>query len=119
MHAPEDRSLSNRISQFGWLEAGLLVAVVSLVFQLYPPAWWGLVWVVDVRNWDQRAWFYVTIVGLIVLIMVRFGPDLWLEMQQRRERAAKQKAETERVKQARERRKSIEEAKAARRRSGL
>lgn len=52
-----------------------MLAVVALVFQLFPTVPRSLVDVLDFRHWSRSIWFLTNIGVLLVLLFVRFGPD--------------------------------------------
>jgi hypothetical protein len=79
---------------FAWLELLLALALLALVLQLFPALWNGMLWALDVRNWPRTVWFAGTWLVLAVLVGIRFGPDIYTDWRQRRERLA-----TERTKQ--------------------
>jgi hypothetical protein len=72
----------------GWLELLLVLAVLALVFQVFPSLWFNLLWAMDVRNWSRTAWFAVNVAVLLFLFGVRFVPDLVNNWQERRTRNA-------------------------------
>lgn len=65
------------------LELALLASVVILLFQLLPllASEWGRL--ADVRNWTRAGWMVVSVVILVVLIGIRFGPELYDEWRKR------------------------------------
>lgn len=54
-----------------WLWLLLIVSIAILVFQLFPSAWWAIVYFVDIRNWAWRAYATVCAIGIAVLVAVR------------------------------------------------
>jgi thiol:disulfide interchange protein len=87
------------------LELLLALAVLALVFQLFPSLWFAMLWATDVRNWPRNIWFAATWMVLIALLAIRIGPDVYHDWWQRRMRSAVEQAQKEkqmRLKQERE-----------------
>jgi len=63
-------------SGFAWLELLLVLAVPALLFQLFPSLWSGTLWALDVRNWPRTVWFAGNVVVVVLLVAIRFGPEL-------------------------------------------
>jgi hypothetical protein len=61
---------------FGKLEALLVIAFLSLLFQVFPTLWTGTLYVLDVRNWGRWAWLALNFGVIFALFAVRFGPEL-------------------------------------------
>jgi hypothetical protein len=55
-----------------WLELLLVLAVIALVFQLFPSLWFRFISALDVRNWSRLTWFAVNFMVLAALIGVRY-----------------------------------------------
>jgi hypothetical protein len=55
------------------LETWLIVASLALVFQIFPAAFWGLLAVVDVRNWTWG----ITVGVEIAVIALLLGLRMW------------------------------------------
>ena len=53
------------------LETWLVVASIALVFQIFPPIFWGLLYAVDVRNWTWGVWVGVEIAVVATLFLLR------------------------------------------------
>lgn len=73
---------------FGWRELLLAIAVLALLFQLFPATLTVILWALDFRNWPRTFWFAASWVVLLALVAVRFGPELyidWRKRQQQRE----------------------------------
>jgi hypothetical protein len=79
----------------GWTELLLALAVLALVFQLIPFHWMGLLWAIDVRNWPRSVWIVATWMVLLFLVVIRFGPDVYEDWQQRRARLLNKRAKEE------------------------
>jgi uncharacterized membrane protein YqjE len=99
------------------IELLLLIALVALLFQLFPSLWTSTLIAIDIRNWPRTIWFALNWIVVASLVAIRFGPELFMAWRQRRERIAherkisherrelKQQRETiERIQQARSRR---------------
>lgn len=58
---------------FPWLETFFGISLLTLVCQLYPPLFWGILYYVDVRNWTWSAiWLInVLIIGVLLVIWKR------------------------------------------------
>ncbi|MFV2070486.1 MAG: hypothetical protein ACC645_26260 [Pirellulales bacterium] len=87
---------STRSKGIAWLEPLLVVAVVSLMFQLFPSTWWWLVRVVDARKWSRRTCFLVNLFFLLVLVAVRAAPEIKASVARRRAEAAKRRKSEQR-----------------------
>ncbi len=83
--------------EFPWLALLLVISIVALFFQLYTPAWWGMlgilgavwwwtisilatVWwtfvaIIDVRNWTWKVYAAVSATAIFVLV----GVKAWLD----------------------------------------
>lgn len=53
------------------LETWLLLASVSLVFQIFPAPFWGLLYAIDVRNWSWGVWVGVEVAVIATLFVLR------------------------------------------------
>ena len=49
------------------LETWLAIATVTLVFQLFPALFWGLLYWIDVRNWTWGIWVGVEAAVVVIL----------------------------------------------------
>jgi hypothetical protein len=49
------------------LETWLAISIVSLVLQLFPALFWGLIYAIDVRNWTWGVWVGVEIAVIVIL----------------------------------------------------
>lgn len=58
-----------------WLEWLLVLSCVTLVFQLFPVLFWGLLYVVDIRNWSWTAMSLI----LCVIIVILFAYRAWIK----------------------------------------
>jgi len=56
-----------------WLESLIGVLWVSLVFQLWPSLFWGMVGTIDVRNW---SWTVVIIAHVVVLLCLIYAKSI-------------------------------------------
>jgi hypothetical protein len=101
---------------FAWLELLLVVAVLVLLFQVFPSAWFGVLWVLDVRNWPRSIWFAANVAGVLALCAVRFGPELYESWQARRTRLRIEREKQEKQRQLKEQRETLERLREARKR---
>ena len=76
------------VTTSAWLRVLLVLASLSLLFQLVPSLWWFTLRALDVRNWPWSVWFAANALAIVVLAAVRFGPDLYGEWLERKERRA-------------------------------
>ena len=53
------------------LETWLVLASVSLFFQLFPATFWGLLWAIDARNWTWGVWVGVEIGVIVTLVGIK------------------------------------------------
>lgn len=60
-----------RLSWLLQLESWLVLAALSLFFQVFPAAFWRVMAVVDVRNWTWGVWVGVEIAVIAVLLLLR------------------------------------------------
>jgi hypothetical protein len=56
-------------SQWIWLL--LAISLTTLIFQVFPSAWWVVVSIVDVRSWTWRSYATAFAVALVVLMAAR------------------------------------------------
>jgi hypothetical protein len=62
---------SQRDARSFWLEVLIFVAVVTLLFQLFPNLWWGALAVIDVRNWTWKSYAVASSIAVVVLVALR------------------------------------------------
>ncbi len=105
-----------RVARHGtaWLELLLALALLALVFQLVPSLWTGTLWALDVRNWPRTVWFAGNLVVVFVLVAIRFGPDLYQDWRQRKERRAAERIEMQKRQALKEQRETLERMQQAR-----
>jgi hypothetical protein len=94
----------------------LALAVLALVFQIWPPLWYTALWIVDVRNWPQWVWLWLNLGVVFVLVGVRFGPQLRADWRVRRERLATERARQAKEREMREQREMLERIEEGRKR---
>lgn len=99
-----------------WLELLLMVAIAILVLQVFPSFSRAILWSIDVRNWPRTVWFIANVGILLLLIFLRFGPQLMEDWRSRRNRLAAEALEKSRRQELREQRETLERLKQARRR---
>lgn len=98
------------------LELLLALALVLLLFQLFPSLWTGTLWALDVRNWPRTVWFAMNWIVLLTLAAIRFGPDLYNEWQERQKRRATERAMERKQQELKEQREMLERLKRGRER---
>jgi hypothetical protein len=76
------------VTTSAWLRLLLLLASLSLLFQLVPSLWWLTLQAIDVRNWPWPIGFAANALAILVLAGVRFGTDLYGEWLERKELGA-------------------------------
>lgn len=81
--------MDRRKNGFALLELILVLAIISLLFQLFPSAWWWTVSVLDVRDWSRVTWFVANIVFLTVVVAVHVAPDIKRFFAERKRSAVK------------------------------
>lgn len=109
------KSIKNRTG-FAWLELLLALALIALVLQLLPQIRDIVLWAIDVRNWPRTVWFAVNLLVVLVLLGVRFGPQLVDDWRQRRERLTSEHTKQEKQREYKEQREALERMKQAKRR---
>jgi hypothetical protein len=107
-------SKQRRFGGFVWVELVLMLAVLVLLFQLFPSLWIGLVRSLDVRNWSRSVWMMLNLGVVLALFSIRFVPGLCSDWRERRMRVAVE--HEKRAKQAalKEQRETLERLKAGR-----
>ena len=74
------------------------LAVVSLVFQLFPSTWW-LVGMLDAREWSRL----LNLAFVLVLVVVRVTPEIKATLATRRDEAARRLKREQRKQAAKDR----------------
>lgn len=74
-------------SDLAWPKLLLVLAVISLAFQLYPSTWWWLLSVLDAREWSRLTWFVANLAIVLALVAVRAAPEIRTSFARRREEA--------------------------------
>jgi cytochrome bd-type quinol oxidase subunit 2 len=59
---------SPRLEKIDWLLIATIAVVLS--FCVWPELFDQLIWLIDVRNWSQMAWFVVNTVVIVVLFFI-------------------------------------------------
>ena len=78
--------------QIPWLELTLVAAVVGLGFQFVPSASAAVLRAVDVRHWSRTTWLIANALVIILLVSVRYAPNIrlaWQESRLQRGRSSK------------------------------
>lgn len=99
-----------------WLELLLALAVVALVFQLFPGLYHYLLSWVDVRQWSRSNWLVMNVLIVLALVGIRYGPELMDSWRERQARRAKERENQTKQLELKQRREAIERVKAARNR---
>lgn len=68
------------------LEILFALALLTLLFQLFPSLWNGALIAADPRNWSRGTWLALNIVVVFALIALRFGRELYAEFRRARPR---------------------------------
>jgi hypothetical protein len=68
-------NLDTHQAGFPWLELLIALLVVSLIFQIWPALWWGLLWAVDVRNWSWSVIIGANVVVVLGLLYLKSFRD--------------------------------------------
>jgi hypothetical protein len=107
-----------RSARFGvaWLELLCALAVLILIFQLFPSIGTATIWGLDVRNWPRSRWFEANGLVLLVLLAVRFGPGVRSSRRVRSERRGIDRTEKLKQRKVKEQREMLERVKEARKR---
>ena len=71
----DDKTGDERPASFFRLETWLVLTSVSLVFQLFPALFWGLLYAVDVRNWTWGVWVGIQVAVVAILIFLKVRHD--------------------------------------------
>ncbi len=110
-----NRSRTTR-SGFAWLELLLALAAIALLLQLWPALGNVVLWSLDIRNWPRTVWFLANVVVIVVLVGIRFGPQLFEDWRLRRERLAKHRTTLQKGQEMKEQRETLERLKESQRR---
>jgi hypothetical protein len=97
---------------FPWLEILLAIAIALLILQSIPATTRTL----NVTTWSGATWMSVNAGAILLLVIVRLGPDLINELYQRRSCQNARRDVQEKQKELKERRESLEQIKRARKR---
>jgi len=99
-----------------WFELVLFLTIVVLLIQIWSVYGIQILWAIDVRNWPSSVIFSVNILFVLVLALIRFGPDLLIQLRERRQRIANERETTSRVLRLREDRETLERLRESRKR---
>jgi hypothetical protein len=99
-----------------WLELLFAIAVLILIFQVFPGSFDTLVWILNFSNWPRTAWFAINWVILIILASVRFLPGMYRDFKLRQNRKAADHERKEKEKELRKQRETLERLKRGRER---
>ncbi len=92
----------------------MALAALALLFQIFPSLWAGTLWALDIRNWPRTVWFAGNLVVVVLLVAIRFGPDLYQDWRQRKERRAAERVEMQKRQALKEQRETLERMQQAR-----
>lgn len=83
----------SRTSRSGatWLVLLLGLAAVALLLQFWPAFESQILWGLDLRNWSSSMKFMGNVAVVLVLIGIRFGPNLLQQWRERRQTAASER----------------------------
>jgi len=95
----------------GKVELLFFIAVLALVFQLFPSLGTGLGRIIDIRTWSRAAWFAVNITAVIGLLTARFGPSLYEEWTDRNVQRQLEREKQRKAREVREQREMLERIK--------
>ena len=97
------------------LEAVLAAAILALIAQLILPYVTVKSMIrLDVRYWPRWVWFLLNMAGVLMMLSVRFGPDLKAEWNERRNANISKAAKAAKSKEQQEHREQIERLKRGR-----
>ena len=71
-----------------WLELALVAAFVGLGLQFFPSASAAVLRAMDVRNWSRTTWFVINVLVVMLLVSVRFAPEMKAAWQEKRRSSA-------------------------------
>ena len=109
------RSRTSR-NGIAWLELLLLLAVMILLIQMWPAFGSRILWGIDVRNWSSSERFMANVAFVLVLVAIRFGPDLLNQWRERRQRIASERAKAGKALKMKEEREALERMQESRKR---
>jgi hypothetical protein len=92
------------------------VAVLALLFQVFPSLWFSVLRAFDVRNWPRGAWMYLNVAIVLALFVMRFAPDLYHDWRERQARRKDEREKHEKQRALREQKELFERLKEARKR---
>ena len=101
---------------FARLKLLLVLSTITLVFQLYPRLWTEVEWAADIRNWPRTIWFLANWIVVFALVVIRFGPDLYVAWCDRRKRLAVERGKRRKQQELKEQRETLERLKRGRER---
>jgi tetratricopeptide (TPR) repeat protein len=90
VHAKQlaDRRMHRELIRVPWLELLLAAAVVGLGLQFFPALGTAVWRAVDVRNWNRVTWFALNVFIVLLLVSVRFAPEMKAAWQEKRRRGS-------------------------------
>jgi hypothetical protein len=94
--------------RFAVLDMVLLGAIVTFLAILFPSVIQLVFDSLDLRQWKGNTWFIANLGVVVVLVSVRFGPDLVRDWRERRRSSVRQREKGALANRAKERRESSE-----------
>lgn len=101
---------------FAWLELLLVLAAVVLLIQIWPAFGNRILRGIDIRNWSSSVKFVANVLIVLVLIGIRFGPELLSQWRERRLRIACERAKADKALIMKKRREALERMQESRKR---
>lgn len=98
------------------LELLLGLAFIALILQVVPSLGHALLYAADFRNWPRTAWFAANAIFVAVLMAIRLGPDLLLELRERRQRISEERSKAAKALKLKEERETVERMQESKRR---
>lgn len=75
-------------SGLAWLELLLVLAMTSLLLQLFPAAGSWILGAIDAREWNRITWFLVNVLFVFLFVGIRAMPEIKVGLARKRERTA-------------------------------
>lgn len=94
--------------RIGFLEALLLIAIITLTLQLFPMFTFSVLRAANPRGWTREVWMALTVATLFVLLAIRFVPGLLDDWRRRNARLAAEHEKRQKQLHAKEQREAIQ-----------
>ena len=95
-------------SGIAWLELLLSLAVIALVFQIWPNLGSILLFALYFRNWSQTVWFVANVVIVVLLLGIHFGPRLANDWREQRQKNSVERKKADKAQQKKKEREALE-----------